>query len=137
MRVHALQDTGKPFGFLLVTAPRTYRIFGSSKPEQQEWMTAIKTAKADFNKRKVEAARRAEVCVPPCLARPLASTLSLTARPRARRGGHTRRASQRTCGCRTTKSRASSWTGSFRSSTTGALTQPNSLPGSSPAHSPA
>ena len=65
MRVHALQDTGKPFGFLLVTAPRTYRIFGSSKPEQQEWMTAIKTAKADFNKRKVEAARRAEVRVPP------------------------------------------------------------------------
>jgi hypothetical protein len=56
-----LQDVGKQFGFLLVTAARTYRIYATSKPEQQEWMTSIKNAKTDFIKRRQEAARRAEV----------------------------------------------------------------------------
>ena len=60
-RPNPWQDSGKPFGFLVVTAARTYRIFGTSKPEQQEWMAAIKAAKTDFIKRRQEAAKRAEV----------------------------------------------------------------------------
>ena len=45
----------------MVTAARTYRIYGTSKPEQQEWMASIKTTKTEFFKRRQDNIKHAEV----------------------------------------------------------------------------